>query len=198
MEEELSLILSGDDEVKECACCGRTVEMFEILNRYFSRNISLKQVGQYEESLCSECVAELQQITFEQVYYGDPRMKVKDLQDKCIAILFNREHPNVEIDEELCNLLSFYQHKIDGLKQHEAFSVNGLKQYFNNTMNEWNATHRHKSFVSIEPMNDEGTLLNIYVRMTLSPSRTEGFSVKMELRSNHGFGSDSIIPFKVD
>lgn len=182
-----------------CCCCNRTLEMIDILNQYFAREITLKQVGLYEELLCSECVAELQQIVFEQVYYGDPRIKIKDLQDKCVAILHNREHPDAIIDEELCSLLVFYRDKIDGLKHRPQFSITDLRTYFTDSMNEWNATHRHKSFVSMEPSNIIGTTINIFVRMSLSPSKSEGFAVKIELRSNaSGLDLSDIIPFKVD
>lgn len=195
MEEE---DLNVDVEHK-CFCCNRTEEMINILNQYFARDISLKQIGLYEELLCSDCVNELQQITFEQVYYGDNRIRSKDLQDKCVAILLNREHPDAATDEELCSLLVFYKDKIDALKHRGQFSVEELRTYFNDSMNEWNATHRHKCFVAMEPINNIGTMINIFVRMTLSPSKSEGFAVKMELRSNaSGLDMSDIIPFKVD
>lgn len=188
-----------EDVTRRCFCCNRTLEMIDILNQYFAREITLKQVGLYEELLCSECVAELQQIVFEQVYYGDPRIKIKDLQDKCVAILHNREHPDAVIDEELCSLLVFYKDRIEALKHKGQFGIEELRVYFNDSMNEWNTTHRHKCFVSMEPINNTGTMINIFVRMTLSPSKSEGFAVKIELRSNaSGLDMSDIIPFKVD
>lgn len=195
MEEE---DLNVDVEHK-CFCCNRTEEMINILNQYFARDISLKQIGLYEELLCSDCVNELQQITFEQVYYGDNRIRSKDLQDKCVAILLNREHPDVATDEELCSLLVFYKDRIEALKHRGQFGIEELRIYFNDSMNEWNATHRHKCFVGMEPINNTGTMINIFVRMTLSPSKSEGFAVKIELRSNaSGLDMRDIIPFKVD
>lgn len=195
MEEE-NLNVSIDHS---CFCCNRTEEMIDILNQYFGREISLKQIGLYEELLCSECIAELQQITFEQVYYGDNKIRSKDLQDKCIAILLNREHPDAMVDEELCSLLMFYREKIESLKHRAQFSIDDLRTYFNESMGEWNATHRHKCFVSMEPITSTGTMFNIFVRMTLSPSKSEGFAVKIELRSNSaGLDPSDIIPFKVD
>lgn len=193
-EEDLNV-----DMDHRCFCCNRTEEMIDILNQYFGREISLKQIGLYEELLCSECIAELQQITFEQVYYGNNKIRSKDLQDKCIAILINREHPDAMVDEELCSLLVFYRERIESLKHRAQFSIDDLRTYFNESMSEWNATHRHKCFVSMEPITSTGTMFNIFVRMTLSPSKSEGFAVRIELRSNSaGLDPSDIIPFKVD
>lgn len=193
-EEDLNV-----DMDHRCFCCNRTEEMIDILNQYFGREISLKQIGLYEELLCSECIAELQQITFEQVYYGNNKVRSKDLQDKCIAILVNREHPDAMVDEELCSLLVFYRERIGSLKHRAQFNIDDLRTYFNELMGEWNATHRHKCFVSMEPITSTGTIFNIFVRMTLSPSKSEGFAVKIELRSNSaGLDPSDIIPFKVD
>ena len=195
MEEE-NLNVSIDHS---CFCCNRTEEMIDILNQYFGRGISLKQIGLYDELLCSECIAELQQITFEQVYYENNKVRSKDLRDKCIAILVNREHPDAMVDEELCSLLMFYREKIESLKHRAQLSIDDLRTYFNELMGEWNATHQHKCFVSMEPITSTGTMFNIFVRMTLSPSKSEGFAVKIEFRSNSaGLDPSDIIPFKVD
>lgn len=184
---------------QRCACCGRTSEMIDILNQHFQRNLTLKRIGMYSETLCSECVSELQQIAFEQVYYGDPRGRVKDLQNKCVAILFNREHPNVDVDEELCSLLVFYQNKIEELKHRGRFSLDDLKSSFHSAMNEWNVTHKYKCTVLIEPLNPTGSKLVIWVRLLIGYGRSDGFMINMELNPlTPGLDTNGIVPFKVD
>lgn len=190
----------SEDELKQdCICCNRTGWMIDILNDYFSKNITLKNIGLYEGPICSECFAELQQIVFEQVYYGDNKIKLKDLKEKCLAILFNRDHLSGVNDEELCLLFLHFNDVIGSLKRRKKFTIDDLNAVFQAAYQDWNTTHPHKCFVAIEPADENGTKLNIYIRLTLSPSKTEGFAVKMEMCADGSkLDTDDVIPFKVD
>ena len=191
MEEE------QQEELEVCCSCGRSANMIEILNNYFGKNLSLLHIGKLEEPLCSRCVRELQQITFDQVFYNDSKIKVNDLQDKCIAILLGRGHPSAEIDADLCDLLIHFKTNIEELKQRGKQSIQDVREFFHMLEVSWNQTHKHKCTVGID--QSQPNQLTIYVRMTLTVSLSEGFAIGLVLQSPEGgFDKELIIPFKID
>lgn len=179
-----------------CQCCGRSYEMIDILNTYFGKHLSIMHVGNYEEPLCTKCIKELHQITFEQVFYGSGRCKMSDLQDKCISILFNRDH-DVEKDIALCKLLKFFQSKLEGLKQ-KRFTISEVHQYFKLASLEWNQMNRFKCEVALEDASEPSISLIISVRMLLTTSLSEEFTMSVILGKSSDITDWLPIPFKID
>ena len=191
--------MSEEDHTEElvCQCCGRSYEMIDILNTYFGKHLSIMHVGNYEESLCTKCIKELRQITFDQVFYGSGRCKMSDLQDKCISILFNRDHDDVEKDIALCQLLKFFQSKLEGLKQ-KRFKLPEIHQYFKLASLEWNQVNRFKCAVALEDVPGPSISLVVYVRMLLTTSLSEGFAISITMGESNTTKDEFIIPFKID
>lgn len=199
MEEESKEEVSTP-EVQYCSCCGRTDQMIDILDKYFGRSITLHQVGLFEDPLCTECIKELHEIVFEQIYYGDPRSRAKEVQDKCIAILMNRIRPEIQKDEDLCDMLLYFEERINELRQ-KKFTQDSIRQYFHDAVDDWNQYHKHKCGIQIESSPNHPNQVTLYVRLLIDGCKSEGFSATIVFGPTNGltsFNNDFTIPFKIE
>lgn len=195
--------MSRNIQHNTCSGCGRTSEMIEILNLVFGKNLALFKIGKYNGVLCSKCVKELQQITFDQVFFGDKDLDVNTVRDRCIDILFSRNHASMHQDFELCEIHTFFKTNIKELKKQKRLSESDILEFLQSMTTEWNVKHRHKCAIKIDKLQisrPKVDKLIVHVYLLLNGNRSEEFIVETTLRlpDEDYTSNEMIIPFKID
>ena len=185
-----------------CAGCGRTSEMIEILNSGYGKNLALFKIGKYNGVMCSKCVHELQQITFDQVFFGDEKINVNTVRDRCVNILFGREHLSKDMDSELCAIYTFFKTNIKELKKQKGLSESDVCEFLQSLKTEWDMKHKHKCAIRIDKLQISRPRIDklvIHVHILLSANRSEEFIVEAALRlpDEDYTSNEMIIPFKI-